>query len=193
MPEHVRVITVKRHAVVQPEDPAIKLIPLTQGKNAIVDADMYDHLRQWNWIASRLGKTDKFSAHRARVGGGKLVLMHREIMKAPDERYVWVDHINGNSLDNRRGNLRIATPAENSWNTKLRVTSRSGFKGVLWSKGRKKWIASIQCNGFQVELGGFDTAEKAAAVYDSAAIRLHGRFAKPNGVEIAQICHKVSC
>lgn len=86
-----------------------------------------------------------------------------------------VDHANGDTLDNRKANLRICTNAENLRNRRKERNSTSGFKGAYPSG--KKWISRICYNGKTYQLGRFDTPEEAHAAYCGAATRLHGEFA----------------
>jgi hypothetical protein len=86
-----------------------------------------------------------------------------------------VDHVNGDTLDNRRENLRVATHAENSQN-KRKISK--GFKGVYERRGH--WIASIAACGTRVRLGSFATPEEAAMAYDDGARKWHGPFARVN-------------
>lgn len=113
--------------------------------------------------------------------GGKPILFHRLVMQPP--RGMTVDHINGNPLDNRRENMRLATRSQNAMNRGPDADNRSGYKGVYRHKGArqpngKPWIALIQANRKRRHLGCFATAEEAAAAYRQAAIELHGEFAK---------------
>jgi hypothetical protein len=93
-----------------------------------------------------------------------------------------IDHVNGDGLDNRRENLRVATHAQNASNRGVRVNNTSGFKGVHANhSGRgKQWFAYITTNYKRQHLGMFGTAEEAARAYDAAAVRLHGEFARLN-------------
>lgn len=109
--------------------------------------------------------------------GGKRIYMHRLIMGAP--KGVYVDHINGNSCDNRQENLRFCTHQQNMCNVKKPKDNTSGFKGV--SKKRDKWRAYIRPNGRQYSLGSYTTREEAAAAYDAEAKRVFGEFARTNG------------
>jgi hypothetical protein len=90
-----------------------------------------------------------------------------------------VDHINGDPLDNRKSNLRLATQADNSRNSVQRG-SNSGFKGVSYVAKRGLYFASIKHNGRTIGLGRHRTAEDAARAYDAAARRLQGQFARLN-------------
>ena len=87
-----------------------------------------------------------------------------------------VDHKNGNSLDNRFENLRLATGADNIKNQKKRKTNTSGFKGVSWDKKNKKWRARIQVNNKLIHLGCYNNKFYAALVYARAAKHYFGEF-----------------
>jgi hypothetical protein len=91
-----------------------------------------------------------------------------------------VDHVNGNRLDNRITNLRVATRSQNSANQILRGMNSSGFKGVVWDKKRSLFSARIKVQGVMLNLGRFKTAQEAAITYDFAAAKHFGKFAKTN-------------
>lgn len=105
----------------------------------------------------------------------KAVLLHRDLLGNPKGI---VDHINGDGLDCRRSNLRLASASESAANVKLRSDNSTGFKGV--SPHRKKWSARIQWRGKRYELGDFSSCEEAVRAYDKAARELHGEFAVLN-------------
>ena len=165
-----------------------RLIPLTQDKFAIVDAEDYDRLREYKWYAKNGGNT-YYAARAERVFkdgkfiGVRQILMHRFIMNAP--RRLVVDHINHNGLDNRRENLRLCTRLQNSRN---RLPSRGGtskYKGVTRSKRRKKFMAEIRVNQKKQYLGYFDSEIEAAKAYDKKAKELFGEFAYLNFPDLA--------
>lgn len=89
-----------------------------------------------------------------------------------------IDHINGDTSDNRISNLRIATVAENRQNTRGKSCRRSAFKGARFDARYGTWSASIAAFGSSYHLGTFSSEEGACAAYRSAALRLHGEFAK---------------
>jgi len=104
---------------------------------------------------------------------GKKVLASRLLMN-PQNGMV-VDHINGDTLDNRRSNLRVCTQAQNLRNRKMSKCSSSGFKGV-YATG-ERWRARITSKGDRFYLGSFDNPEAAHEAYCRAAKILHGDFA----------------
>jgi hypothetical protein len=87
-----------------------------------------------------------------------------------------VDHINGDILDNRKENLRVATPQQNNMNRRPRNT----YKGITWDRSRNKWNASIQLAGKSINLGRFKDPVEAAKAYDQAAWEYFGEFAYLN-------------
>lgn len=89
-----------------------------------------------------------------------------------------IDHRDGNSLNNRRANLRLATHAQNQHNRKAYATNTSGYKGVSYYRPTGKWVARIELKGKCKGLGYFFTPEAAHAAYIAAAKELHGEFAR---------------
>jgi phage-related protein len=89
-----------------------------------------------------------------------------------------IDHINGDGLDNRIANLRLASSSENQRNIGLRANNTSGFKGVHLHRESGRWRAVIYINKRQVHLGAFPTPELAHMAYCKAAAELHGEFAR---------------
>jgi len=170
---------VKRHIVQQPDDPSIRIIPLTKGQNAIVDAADYDWLNQWNWFAAYARKTRTFYAARAvRVEGRPhFMYMHRQVLGLEIEDERQGDHIkNRETLNNRRSNLRIATHAQNMQHSEKGGDGISGMKGVSLIKGRF-WRARIKFNNKEIHIGLFGTKQEAYAAYCDTARKLHGKFA----------------
>ena len=159
---------------------AFRRIPLSQGKFAIVDPDDYHRLAGFKWRLCRTkGKNVLYAERSIRLPNGKYsrILMHRRLIYVPDG-YV-IDHINGDGLDNRKANLRIATVAQNAWNSKKR-NSASGYKGVWFDKNKRLWRAAIVCNRKRIHVGYFKNKLDAANAYDNAARKYHKDFASLN-------------
>jgi hypothetical protein len=93
------------------------------------------------------------------------------------ERHELADHINGDGLDNRRNNLRVATKSQNMQNKRIGSNNTSGYKGVSWANSIKKWVAQIRVNGKTIILGYFDEPESAYEAYCKAAKEHYGEFA----------------
>lgn len=152
-------------------DAAMKQIPLTQGKVALVDDEDYPELAPHSWCVH--GKRSVAYAARRRSGGGTL-LMHRVILG--DKTGFDIDHINGNGLDNRKANLRWATRSQNSANRGRNKNNKSGITGVYYLPAR--WMASIKVNYVNHFLGHFDTKDEAIAARRGAEKRYHGEFVR---------------
>jgi hypothetical protein len=156
-------------------------IPLTQGKYAIVDPDDYERLSRHKWHLQRTKRI--FYALRRAKGpertNGQAVWMHRYIFPPPQG--MCIDHINNNGLDNRKANLRLATPAQNARNRrKTAAKTYSKYKGVSYHAGQRKWSAAIRVNGQYKYFGLFKNEIDAAKAYDRAARKHHKEFAVLN-------------
>lgn len=123
-----KILRMKRHAVVQPLSQPYRLIPLTQGHNAIVDVDDFERLSQWNWAVIKGTRSLTNYAYRSEGHGGRKIFMHRIVLGLKDAELA--DHINKNGLDNRKCNLRKATVSQNCQNRRTPKNNTSGFKGV---------------------------------------------------------------
>ena len=151
-----------------------KEIPLTRGKVAIVDDDDFERMSKLKWKARR-DRTGTWYAER-NTGDQKFngIGMHRMIL---DTAAPFIDHRNGDGLDNRRENLRPATHSQNQANRRRLPTNTSGYKGVTWNKKSAKWQAGIKVDGRSFHLGLHDTAQAAGDAYAAAAVRHFGEFA----------------
>jgi hypothetical protein len=111
-------------------------------------------------------------------GRTKLLSLHREITNAP--KGLVVDHRNGDTLDNRRANLRLATQSQNMQNVPKKKNTSSRFIGVYFIKSDGKWGAQIRGKGKDKWLGRFNNEIDAARAYDIAARKYYGEFARLN-------------
>jgi hypothetical protein len=156
----------------------MKTVPLTKNQLAIVDDEDFDRVNQWKWQA--IPNRDKWYAKRSfnkngiRVG----VRLHRFIINAPCG--MDVDHINGNTLDCRKTNLRICNNSQNAQNRGKTKFNTSGYKGVSYKKKNHRWYSQIMLNKHNYHLGYFDSPEDAAIAYDKKAVELFGEFANIN-------------
>ena len=152
-------------------------VPLTKGQYAIIDACDYEVVSKYVWHAVYVESIQGYYAATNINFGRKRrpIPMHRMIMNAPDDRLI--DHINGNGLDERRGNLRECSYSENVRNSKISKNNKSGFKGVNWSNVMKKWEAKIMVNRKKIHLGYYDTPSEAHEAYCAAALKYHKEFA----------------
>jgi AP2 domain/HNH endonuclease len=156
-----------------------RVIPLTQNKCAIVDESDFEHLSGWRWYAAEKSRGVFYAGRKVPVGGGgyREILMHRQLVGRDGRE---VDHKNGNTLDNRRGNLRECGRLQNLMNNGRRSDNTSGFKGVHFHSRAARWQARIKANGRRISLGLYKTSEAAAIAYDLAAKRYFGDFARTN-------------
>jgi len=148
-------------------------IPLSGGRYAIVDAEDFERINARHWHCS-----DGYAVRWVGTGEQrKKFYMHHEVLGLAKR----ADHINGDTLDNRRENLRHCTQAENCRNRRKQTpASSSHFKGVSFHANTGKWQARVTLNGQQHYLGLFGTEVQAANAYDAKCSELHGAFARPN-------------
>lgn len=152
-----------------------KLITLTRDLETEVSPCDFDMLNQFKWYA-HMSKWRKPYAARTKSGKPKkLIYMHRQIMDAPKGKVV--DHINGDSLDNRRENLRICDYEDNAHNRDF-PSGKVDYRGVRQRDGR--FEAAIQKGGKKIYIGSYHTPEEAAIAYDVKARRMFGDHARVN-------------
>lgn len=157
----------------------MKEIPLTRGKVALVDDEDYERLSQFKWWAIRANPQYREVFYAQTGYRTARTFMHRMIMNPPEGMFV--DHINGDGLDNRKSNLRLATHKENMRNKRyLKPGQTSCKKGVYWDRQNSKWRAQITVDGKNIYLGLFASEEGAGRAYDRAAQQYFGEFAHLN-------------
>lgn len=156
-------------------------IELSRDYVAFVDTCDAD-LRAFAWSAHISNASLVYAFRYPRINGRRVwTAMHRIILARMLGRELMkgevVDHIDGDPLNNRRANLRLATPSQNGRNKRPRKTGL-GLKGVSLEKGSKKWRAVIVVDGKCIHLGLHESPEAAYAAYCEAAPKYHGEFAR---------------
>lgn len=155
-------------------------IPLSQGKTALVDDCNFEALSKIKWHAKQHGKTFYAEAWQVNESGErKRVLMHRLILGVKDVK-ILVDHADNNGLNNQGENIRVATRSQNAMNRSATAKSKSGIKGVSWSRNKNKWAAYITGGGKSRFIGYFDCKVDAGKAYDIKAKEYFGEFAWTN-------------
>lgn len=157
----------------------VKQIPLSKGYFTIVDDDDYEQLAKHKWTALVTGQNIKRVYAYRRFGPRKqrgTIYLHREISAPPDG--FQVDHINHNTLDNRKENLRHATCSQNTAHNR-HARGETGFRGVALDKRKKIPSYRVMCRRGEY-IGTFSDKLEAARAYDAAALKHFGEFAKLN-------------
>jgi len=149
-------------------------IETIQGQTILIDAEDLPLVFRHDWYAIHIDAKYWHAITTDRV------LMSRLILDAPASRVV--DHVNHNTLDNRRCNLRLATKSQNAANAKRQKGRSSEYKGVAWFKPKQAWQAYIRVNYKMRRIGLFDDEVEAARAYNVAALEAFGEFARLNPV-----------
>lgn len=145
----------------------MKSLELSRGKIALVDDADFEWLNKYKWTLS--GNSRYAIYYPKRKGKRRLIQMHRVIMNAKKGEYV--DHKDGNGLNNQRGNLRVVTHRQNMLNRKdLNPT-------VGITKHQKGWWARIRYQGKHISLGVYEFKQDAIDAYKRAAEKYYGEKA----------------
>lgn len=142
---------------------------------SIVDDEIFETVKDISWSFQENRK----NGHKyVRSNNNERIYLHRYIMNNP-VGFV-VDHINGNTLDNRKENLRVCTNSQNSSNQKIRKNNQYGLKGISFDRRRGKWYARIKSNNVTKYLGSFYSRYDAALAYNKASKLIHKEFGLTN-------------
>ncbi len=129
----------------------------TEKCRALIDLEDINKIKDYKWSKTVNGYINCSSPFLA---------LHRIIVACPKGKFV--DHINHNTLDNRKSNLRIVTAQQNNMNSKS--------KGISYNKSKKKWQPQLMCNRKQIWLGRYETKEEAINVRKEAEIKYFGEY-----------------
>lgn len=155
-------------------------ILLQNGMHTIIDDEDYEKISQYHWYAktNKNGRVDVACSFYNKNCKQKTLRLHRVILSAPDK--ILVDHINGNTLDNRKCNLRLCNNSQNCKNRKSITKNKnsSKYKGVF--RWRNKWKAQIRTDDGLKFLGCYLIEEDAAHAYNIASIQYHKEFSALN-------------
>lgn len=155
----------------------MKILPLTRNQSAIVDGEDFERLSKFNWQAIFI--KGKWYAKRAKWNGqnNDNIMLHSEVLQTSHP----IDHRDGNGLDCRKSNLRLANKSQNGMALRRKSSGKSShYRGVSFHKRSGKWRSYILPNNTYVHLGLFESEEDAARAYDKAAREHFGEFASPN-------------
>ena len=144
---------------------------------AIIDlSDLGRVLAAGRWYASWNKLAGAYYVRSSRPVGGSMTFLHRFVTNAP--KGADVDHRDHNTLDCRKGNLRVCSHAENMRNRHgAQRNSKSGIRGVYWERSRQLWRVQVKAKGRKHEIGRFADLNDAAKAAAEARARLHGEFA----------------
>lgn len=159
-------------------DDSFRVMQAGCGEMFMVSSEDYADVSEHAWYVSGPSRGKKYIQGHCKELDRSL-LLHRLLIGAlPSEQ---VDHINGNSLDNRRENLRICTRQQNCFNKKKWSKSKNKYKGVQ-QRTKGSFQARIRSMGQNINIGHYGTAEEAAKAYNEKAKELFGKFAWLNDV-----------
>jgi hypothetical protein len=146
-------------------------------EEAIVDKGDFEKVKEYKWA---YGNKKGLPVH-SMLGGKSTCLQHLILGKPPEGMLIYFK--DGNKLNCKKSNLTFSTASQRGGGKKISVNSTSGYKGVVWHKTGKKWMAAITVNRKYIYLGLFKDKNKAAEAYNEAALEHFGEFAFLNKIE----------
>lgn len=164
----------------------MKEILLTKGKVALVDDEDFESLSRHKWYADKSKSSNEtyYAARAAIIDGSRKILpMHRQILGLKPS-HIFVDHIDGDGLNNQKTNLRTCTHLENLRNSrKTKLPTSSRYKGVYWDKQMSKWRTRLSLDKKMHHIGLYDSEKEAALAYNCSVSFAHREFAYLNKIE----------
>ena len=156
-------------------------IQLTQGYKALVDDEDYERVSQFKWLAvknKRKNTVQVYAMTTVWIPKWKksIALFLHHFILSYNPKGLQVDHIDRNTLNNQKQNLRHCTNTENNYN-KPKGNFKNNYKGVHYYAERNKFRVNINVNKKYIFIGYFDDEIEAAKAYNEAAIKYHGEFA----------------
>jgi hypothetical protein len=160
-------------------------IRLHTGALCLVDDADYEELAQFRWREYRhthIANPTSYAVRYWKEGGKQLrEAMHRRVLGLPKARPL-VDHINGNGLDNQRGNLRTCTTSQNGFNRGAQANNKSsGVKNVYWHKQRGYWCVRVKAGDVYRAINCIDTMAEAVLIAEGLRSEMHGMFTNHKG------------
>jgi len=146
---------------------SFRLIHLGGQYFTIVDADDYEKFSNFYYALS-----NGYAMRHLPEGGS--IGLHRDVMGSPPGKMV--DHRNGDTLDNRKDNLRVCTRAQNFHNHRLSKRNKTGYTGVYLIEKTGQWTASIGFQGKLIYLGAFRLKHQAIQARRKAEKKYHGEY-----------------
>jgi hypothetical protein len=158
-----------------------KEIQLQNGKVVLVDDEDYERANQYHWNIRLQDKIlERVTMSKWHSGNKENINLAHFVLEVSLDHNQCVIFRNGNRLDHRKSNLKITTKREAHLRSRGNGNSTSKYKGVSWSKARKKWIAQVTIGGVRKNLGGFEEEDEAARVYNLAAVQAYGEHTFQN-------------
>lgn len=144
------------------------------------DLEDYEKIKKYCWYMSH----GYIYAQNSNLNGGGVVSLHRLIMDCNDKNFI-VDHINHNTSDNRKSNLRIVTKQQNAMNQSLRTNNISGVTGIHFVKEQQKWWARIKHNNKTINLGLYEDFSDAVKARKEAEDKYFGEYSYRKSMEVS--------
>lgn len=164
---------------------------LTKGHIAWIDPDDFERVGDTPWCAQAKENGRVYARRKLRRSeydsffvANTHIYLHREILRVADRR-ILVDHKDGNTLDCRKHNLRLATSSQNNCNSRLRNDNTSGAKGIHWDNERHRWCVTIRFQGKFCFKKRFASLDEAIAARTKVIDQFHGEFARQDNVNIS--------